>query len=344
MGFSLELALGDKGMLEIWQGFLNTLGLLGNGLLSRLEPLWLWLTGIFSAIFNGLWFALRAIKLDNIWQNLASSFSGEQGSAYASALIKILVGLLLARLARTFVMRGFRRSSPQHRMLIRRTISYGIFTLFLISALDDINFPYEWLLGAAGILTIAIGFASQTSVSNLISGLFLLAEHSLEVGEIVKVDDVIGEVLSVDLLSTKLRTFDNLLVRIPNETMVKSKITNMSRLPIRRLDLKFNLSYQEDLSKVGELLDLLADKHPLALEEPAPQFFILGFSNAGVEVQFSVWAMRDNWLSLKNELHEEIKEAFAEKDIRLAYPRISLHSEEDSKLSFNLNYLPESKV
>jgi hypothetical protein len=101
----------------------------------------------------------------------------------------------------------------------------------------QLGFDFTVLLGAAGIVTVAIGFASQTSASNLISGLFLVWRRRSGIGDIVTVDGVTGEVLSVDLLSTKLRTFDNLQVRIPNETMVKARITTLNRFPLRRVDL-----------------------------------------------------------------------------------------------------------
>jgi len=103
------------------------------------------------------------------------------------------------------------------------------------------------LLGAAGILTVAPGFASQTSASNLVSGLFMIAEHPFGVGDTIRLGSIAGEVPSIDLLSVNLRTPDNLYVRIPNETMIKSEITNLTRFPIRRLDLEIGVAYKENL-------------------------------------------------------------------------------------------------
>jgi hypothetical protein len=88
-------------------------------------------------------------------------------------------------------------------------------------ALHQAGLKLGVLPGAAGILTVAIGFASQTSASNLISGLFVIAERPFVVGDIIRVAETTGEVLSVDLLSVKIRTFDNLYVRIPNEGIIR---------------------------------------------------------------------------------------------------------------------------
>ena len=80
----------------------------------------------------------------------------------------------------------------------------------------------------------------------------------------------------MNLLSVKLRTFDNLFVRIPNETMIKSEVTNLRRFPIRRIDLQIGVAYKEDLREVREVLLEVADRNPLCLEEPAPLIIFQG--------------------------------------------------------------------
>ena len=124
--------------------------------------------------------------------------------------------------------------------------------MFCVSALRELGFKLSVLLGAAGVLTVAVGFASQTSASNIISGLFLLGERPFSVGDVIRVGSTTGEVLSIDLLSAKLRTFENLFVRIPNETLIKSEVTNLSRLPVRRLDLKIGIAYKEEVGENKE--------------------------------------------------------------------------------------------
>src|SRR5699024_2454555 len=110
------------------------------------------------------------------------------------------------------------------------------------------------LLGAAGIAGVALGFASQTSVSNIISGLFLIAESPFKVDDIITVKSTTGVVLSIDILLVKLRTFDNQYVRIPNETLIKTEVTNITRFPIRRLNTTISVAYKEDIGQVREIL------------------------------------------------------------------------------------------
>ena len=123
-----------------------------------------------------------------------------------------------------------------------------------VSALRELGFDLSVVLGAAGILSVAIGFASQTSTSNLISGLFLMLERPFSIGDVIKVDSTTGEVISIDLLSVKIRTFDNLFVRSPNESMIKTQVTTLTKFPIRRADLQVGIAFKEDIERVKEIL------------------------------------------------------------------------------------------
>ncbi len=238
------------------------------------------------------------------------------------AALMLVAGFALARLGAAAVTRlGTRRMSPHHSTLLRRAVYYVVLALFLVSALHQLGFNLGVLLGAAGILTVAIGFASQTSASNLISGLFLIAEKPFGIGDVIRVGDTTGEVLSVDLLSVKLRTFDNLYVRIPNESLIKTEMVNLTKFPIRRFDLLLGVAYRSDIERVRELLLAVARDNPLSLEEPQPLFIFLGFGDSAINLQFSVWAKRENFIELRNSIQCEIKRAFEAADIEIPFPQ-----------------------
>ena len=221
---------------------------------------------------------------------------------------------------------ALRALPAQLRLLVRRGLALLVVGITVASILATLGVPLNVLLGAAGVLTVAIGFASQTSASNLISGIFLMVERPFVVGDLIRVDGAEGFVEAVDLISCRLRTFDNLLVRIPNETMLKSRVTNVSHFPIRRYDMKLGVSYGEDVEKVREVLMEVADRNPICLEEPAPVFIFLEFGDSGLNLQFSVWAARENYLALRNSIHLEVKRALDEAGIEIPFPHRSLHA------------------
>ena len=117
------------------------------------------------------------------------------------------------------------------------------------------------------------------------------------------------------------RTFDNLLVRIPNESLLSSELTNLSHFPIRRVDLPLRLDYGADLAAVRELLARIVDEHPLCFESPEPVFAFQALGESAVEVQYSVWTARENFVKVKNALGEQIKAGLAEAGVRVAYPQ-----------------------
>lgn len=243
------------------------------------------------------------------------------------ALIYFIVGLVLAKMASRAVRQWSKNRFDTHQqLLMARVASYLILLVFVVMGLNAIGFNLGVLIGAAGVLSVAIGFASQTSASNIISGLFLVAERPFSVGDLIKVGETTGEVLSIDLLSVKLRTFDNLFVRIPNETLIKSEVTTLTRFPIRRIDLSIAVALKEDIKAVRKVLEKVAEANTLCLDEPKPKFVFLGFGDSSLNMQFSVWVKRESFIELKNSIHEEIKEAFDAESIEIPFPHRSLYT------------------
>src|SRR5690606_5360707 len=143
-------------------------------------------------------------------EELIQMLTAERTLGIVRAALLVAVGWTLAGILSRLVRRaGKDRLSPHHMQLARRGVLYTVLALFTASALRELGFSLAVLMGAAGVLTVAIGFASQTSASNLISGLFLIGERPFEVGDTIQVGGTSGEVLSIDALSVKLRTFDN---------------------------------------------------------------------------------------------------------------------------------------
>lgn len=263
--------------------------------------------------------------MDLTLEGLRDFFLSERGEGFIKAFVLLLAGVVVARLAGVATARLLgRRMGPQSVVLARRLVTYGLLLLFVISALREAGFDLSVLLGAAGVLTVALGFASQTSVSNLISGLFLIGERAFEVGETVKIGDVTGDVLAIDWMSVKLRTFDNLMVRVPNETVLKAQITNLTRFPIRRLDQLLGVAYGTDLDRVRELLMGIAHGNPLCLDEPKPILFHKGFGDSAIQLQFSVWILTPNFIEVKNLLPQEIAGAFEGAGIEIPFPQRTL--------------------
>lgn len=221
-----------------------------------------------------------------------------------------------------------KRLSPQVAMLLAKGISYSSITILVLMILRDLGVTLAPLLGAAGVVGIAVGFAAQTSLSNLICGVFLILERPFQVGDVVKVDAHMGVVHSIDLLCVRLRTFDNTLIRIPNETMIKSAVTTVTAFPIRRLDVSVGVAYKENIERVMRLLREIADGLPQVLDEPEPFILFKGFGESSLDFTLGVWIVKADVVAVRNQLLPRIKQRFDAEGIEIPFPHRSLYAGE----------------
>lgn len=257
-----------------------------------------------------------------LWTFIRDLWTSDIVRAGLRALLIVAVGLLVTRLVNNRL--KLWSLHAQHRLIVRRLSTGAILVISVVWAVSALGLEIGVVLGTAGVLTVAVGFAAQTSFSNLISGIFLMAEQPFRVGDVIKVGDTAGEVMSIDLLSVKLCTSDNLQVRIPNETMLKANVVNQTRFLLRRHDFKLAVAYQDDLARVRQLLLGLADDNPMCLRNPRPAFQVVGFGPASIEVQLSVWATRMNLGELRTELAIAMQRALADQGIELPVPQRTL--------------------
>jgi len=244
----------------------------------------------------------------------------------------LIIGVSSIQLVAFLLRRSLRKQlSRQRLMLVTRTIIYTGYTGLVLIVVKEFNYDLTALFGAAGVVSIVIGVASQTSIGNIISGLFLVGEKSFEIGDVVRIGDKTGTVYSIDLLSIKIKTFDNLLIRIPNQSVISSELTNVTRFPIRRLDFQIGVAYKEDLRKVKAVLENVARNNPLCLEEPEPYILFQTFGDSSINITFGVWFEKANYAAVKNSVFIEIKEAFDREGIEIPFPHVSIYAGEASK-------------
>ena len=267
--------------------------------------------------------------LQNIdWQNLLTR---ETIWSVAKVLIYAVVGMILLRVVVAIIRRILkRRTTAQVAMLVTKGINYVGIGIILTLVLVELGVNLAPILGAAGIVGLAIGIASQASLSNIISGLFLVSEKPFEIGDVISTGDTKGVVEAIDLLSVKIRTFDNLYVRVPNERLANAQLTNITRYPIRRLDLTVTVSYSEDLLRVQSVLRELAAAEPLCLNEPPPVVLFLEFGDIGAKILLGSWFQKSDFIELKNRISAAILARFRDEGIRVPVGPRSVTSDADA--------------
>lgn len=238
--------------------------------------------------------------------------------------ILVLFGIPLIRWCSNIITQiVIRRFSRHVGILTGNIIFYSGVLFIIVTILYELGFNLTALLGAAGLLGVAIGFASQTSMSNIISGFFLLLERPFSIGDIIKSGDIVGYVESIDLLSVRVRTFDNKLVRLPNEIMLKQPLNNLTYFPIKRIDCLLSMPYSVDVEDAQSQIKHVVANNALFLKDPATIVMVHKLAQHDFDTEIRtffiirVWVATEKFSSAPAVLMQQLKDQFDKNDIKL---------------------------
>ncbi len=212
--------------------------------------------------------------------------------------------------------------TPHTSMIVLRVIRYAFYILVAMYVLSLFGIKLSAIWGAAGVAGIAVAFAAQTSVSNIISGVFVIAEKALKIGDLITVAGETGIVDNVGLLSVKIHTLDNQMIRIPNSTIINSTLRNTSFFAKRRLNVSVSVSYNTDMQTALDTLAKAPSYCKSVLKDPAPLVWFDGFGDSGINLTLAVWFKSENFLAAKNEAFIAVKHVYDAAHIEIPYNKI----------------------
>jgi len=240
--------------------------------------------------------------------------------------------IIISRIITLYLRRSFKdKVSKDAGETILKLFYYGTIIIVFIAVLPLTGLDPSGLFLAGGITGIVLGFASQNIVGNLISGVFLMIEKPIKIGDQVEISGTLGFVTDIRIISTLIRTYDGLLVRIPNQQVFTTNITNVVGYPARRFDLKFGIRYSDDADAAIFLIKDLIDKEPFALLNPDPSVFVNELGESSVDLIVRIWAPISEWAALKSKLLWAIKKTLKENGIEMPFPQrlVYLHKVPD---------------
>ncbi|OIP66673.1 MAG: hypothetical protein AUK29_00275 [Nitrospirae bacterium CG2_30_53_67] len=223
----------------------------------------------------------------------------------------------------------FPKSQVEHGtgISIVRLFHYLLVLVGFILALGAVGFELKNLVILTGALGIGIGFGLQNIANNFVSGLILLFERPIKVGDIVQISGEWGEVKQIGLRATVVQTFDRAEIIVPNSDLVSSQVTNWTLSDkMVRLVIPVGVAYGSDVPLVMRLLFEAAHRHPLALKNPEPQVLFLSFGESSLNFELRVWIGDVRKLvEMKSELHMEIDRTFRASGVEIPFPQRDLH-------------------
>lgn len=213
------------------------------------------------------------------------------------------------------------------RISIARLIHYLIIFIAFLMLLSILGIDVTKLTILLSAFGIGIGFGLQAIVNNFVSGLILLFERPIRVGDYIDLDGKWAEVKTIGLRATTVQTFDLADQIIPNADLITGKVTNWT-LSNRRVGIiiAVGVAYGSDVSLVMEKLMATAKANPMVVDFPAPKALFLNFGESSLDFELRVWVVDVNqMLKVKSELHQEIDRIFKEAHIEVSFPQLDLH-------------------
>jgi small-conductance mechanosensitive channel len=237
----------------------------------------------------------------------------------------LIVAIIIAKFITINLERGLKDKVSKNLLnLVSKIVYYTTILIGLLIALPNLTFDFSGLLVAGGVLGIVIGFAAQSVVSNLISGIFLIFEHPIKIGDNVLINDVHIIVEDIRILSTIGKTFDGIYVRIPNETVFTSNIINYVANTARRFEYDVEIRYADDADKAIAIIKRLIEKEPFCLKNPGPSIFVDQLASDGVMIKVRMWAPSDVWWDVRTSMLWHIKVAIEAEGIEIPFPQRTL--------------------
>lgn len=241
-----------------------------------------------------------------------------------SVLITLVVGAIVIRIIYGIAKKMLVKSALDEvsYVAILKAISIILWVLLglsLILAAGVNPAPYVAVLASAGA---ALALALKDSLSNVAGGIIILFTQPFVKGDEIQVENVSGVVDYIDIMVTKLHTFSNQDITIPNSKMVNSIIINKTKNDLVRVDLKFEVSYNSDLEKVKVLLNNIVEEGELLLTDPAPVIGISSYEESGIVWDMMVWTHTADRFKAKYYLGDTVKAVFDKNGIEIPYPHM----------------------
>ena len=242
------------------------------------------------------------------------------------SIIAILcVGFVLAYLVRKALFRALIRVLPQSLAKnIAKVCFYTLSALTLLIAMGTAGIDLTALALAGGFAGIVVGFALQPLLSNLFTGIYIISEKALNPGELIELNGIQGYVLEISLMSTKIRSLDGAILRIPNNEVFNSILRNFSQTPVRRIEFLVSIAYREDAEKAYNVIKHVLEQHPYVLIEPPPEVFVSKLDSSGVNITVRVWVPTELWYDVTMDLLWKLKKAISEAGIEIPFTQIDV--------------------
>ncbi len=248
------------------------------------------------------------------------------GNRFILFAVVLVAGALVAKILLGLIKKMLLKSKLDHtaKTFLFSLIRVALYSVVTATALGSAGIDISSLITALGAAAITAGLAMQDTLKNLVSGFIILINKPFTAGDLIEIEGTEGFVDSIRIFYTRIHTFDNKAVQIPNSKLTSACVVNCSLNETRRVGLKFTVSYEDSLAKVKSVIYDVIAKNEMILTDPEPKVYISNHLDSGVEVTVFVWGMHDDYFPILFYMEENVKLAFDENGITIPYPHVQL--------------------
>lgn len=243
------------------------------------------------------------------------------------AIITLLVGLRLIKVFINFMINRLEAKNIDEslRPFIASFSSLILKVLLFVSVASMIGIETTSFIAVLGAAGLAVGLALQGSLSNFAGGVLILIFKPFKVGHTIDAQGTLGSVEKIDILHTRIKTFDNRVVIMPNGSLANSNITNLSLKETRRVEISVGVAYGTDLQKTREVIIETLKKDERVLEDPEPVVKFINFGDSSLDLTVRCWTAADNLWPVYWDNMEAVNNALNANDIEIPFPQRDLH-------------------
>lgn len=252
----------------------------------------------------------------------------EYGLDLVGAILILIVGWIIANWVQKRVIRAGRKSEKLDETLttiFARTAKVVIMVVVVIAVLQQFGVQTASLLAVVGAAGLAVGLAWQGTLSDIAAGIMILIMRPFKIGDAVEVAGTSGVIDEIGLVLTRMHTFDNIAIYMPNSDIWGSKIMNYTTNDIRRLDMVFGFGYDDNIDQAMQIAKEVIEADERVLEDPAPLIAVSELADSSVNIIVRPWTAKENYWPLKYEITKRIKERYDEAGISIPYPQRDVH-------------------
>jgi len=245
----------------------------------------------------------------------------------AFALIVLIAGYLISKLTIRLMSKGLSKSridATAHSFL-KSLVQVVLYTIVIVITLTILKVPMTSIVAVIGAAGLAIGLSLQNSISNLAGGFIILFAKPFKVGDYIETGSFSGTVQAISILYTRLLTFDNKAVYIPNGQISSNTLINYNEEKTRRLDLVFSISYKDNFNTAKDIIKKAIQDNPLALSEPEPIIRVSEHASNSINIIAKIWVASENYWNLNYDLLETIKTEFDSAGISIPFNQLDVN-------------------